>query len=220
MKHSRFTRPRLAGPILAALLLTGGGAASPGDPSDALGQPITKVAPSYPEDARQAGVQGTVVLNVSIDETGHPTAVEVIKGHELLREAARTAVRQWRWEPVRVDGKPLAVAGTVTVNFRLNGGGAKADPPSDPAAPTLTIRKKVPPQYPEQARAEGVQGPVTLKVVIDTDGRPIEVTATEGHDLLRPAATEAVRQWQWEPVRVEGRLVKYTTTVTVTFRLN
>lgn len=77
------------------------------------------VPPDYPELARRARVQGTVVLECTIAPSGQVADVVARRGHPLLTEAAVTAVRQWLYTPTRVGRRPVAVLLTVTVHFRL-----------------------------------------------------------------------------------------------------
>lgn len=81
---------------------------------------LHSVPPVYPELARQARVQGTVVLECTISPEGRVTDVRVLRGVPLLDEAARDAVRQWVYTPTLLDGRPVPVIMTVTVNFRLS----------------------------------------------------------------------------------------------------
>lgn len=81
---------------------------------------LRSVPPVYPELARQARVQGTVVLECTISPEGRVTDVRVLRGVPLLDEAARDAVRQWVYTPTLLDGRPVPVIMTVTVNFRLS----------------------------------------------------------------------------------------------------
>ena len=81
---------------------------------------LVGVPPSYPDDAAQAKVQGAVVLDVVIDAEGVPTDVQVAKGVPMLDAAAIEAVRQWRYEPTLMNGVPVPIAMTVTVNFTLD----------------------------------------------------------------------------------------------------
>jgi TonB family protein len=81
---------------------------------------LRSVPPVYPELARQARVQGTVVLECTISPEGRVTDVRVLRGAPLLDEAAIDAVRQWVYTPTLLEGKPVPVIMTVTVNFRLN----------------------------------------------------------------------------------------------------
>ena len=89
-------------------------------PNDAMQQRIRHlVPPEYPEDARQAGVQGTVVLNAVVNPQGAVTGVKFVSGPEQLSPAAIDAVRWWRYEPYLVNGEPATVETTVAVDFRL-----------------------------------------------------------------------------------------------------
>ena len=89
-------------------------------PNDAMQQRIRHlVPPEYPEDARQAGVQGTVVLDAVVNPQGAVTRVKFVSGPEQLSPAAIDAVRWWRYEPYLVNGQPATVETTVAVDFRL-----------------------------------------------------------------------------------------------------
>jgi TonB family protein len=83
---------------------------------------VHKVAPQYPADAKEEGVQGVVVLDALIGEDGSIRETTVQEGADArLVEAARTAVAQWRYEPVKdEDGNPIELLFTVTINFKLN----------------------------------------------------------------------------------------------------
>lgn len=82
---------------------------------------IRKVLPEYGALARNARVEGDVILEVNVDEEGNVAAVRVIKGHPLLEAAAVQAVRQWKYSPTLLNGEPVPVISTVTVIFRLHG---------------------------------------------------------------------------------------------------
>jgi TonB family protein len=81
---------------------------------------INRVAPEYPPLARQAGVQGTVVLHAMIGSDGKIAQLLVLSGHPLLIQAALVAVRQWTYKPTLLDGKPVEVETTITVPFALD----------------------------------------------------------------------------------------------------
>ena len=80
---------------------------------------IRRVAPIYPPLARQARIEGTVVLNVIVSKAGEVRATEVISGHPMLVPSALEAVKQWRYTPYLQDGEPVEVATPVQVNFRI-----------------------------------------------------------------------------------------------------
>lgn len=77
-----------------------------------------KVEPIYPKGAKKAGIRGAVLLQVTIDETGHVSDVKVIGGDPLLSEAAADAVRQWEYEPTILNGQPVPVIATVNFTIR------------------------------------------------------------------------------------------------------
>ena len=80
---------------------------------------IRKIDPLYPPLARTARIQGVVSLEVRIDEEGNVASVDVLSGPPLLREAAVTAVRQWKYSPTILNGEPYPVLANVTVRFVL-----------------------------------------------------------------------------------------------------
>jgi protein TonB len=80
---------------------------------------LKNVAPVYPDIAKQARVQGVVILECTISPQGRVTDVKVLRGIPLLDEAAKEAVRQWVYSPTLLNGVPVPVIMTVTVNFRL-----------------------------------------------------------------------------------------------------
>jgi len=79
---------------------------------------IHRVPAVYPEAAKKAGIEGTVVLSVSLDEKGQVIRARVIKSIPELDEAALEAVRQWKYEPMTVDGNPRPIVFTVEVEFK------------------------------------------------------------------------------------------------------
>lgn len=80
---------------------------------------IKEIKPIYPEIARQARVQGEVVIQTYIDEEGQVYIAKVIKSIPLLDEAAIDAVRQWKYSPAKLNGKPVRVQNVITITFRL-----------------------------------------------------------------------------------------------------
>lgn len=81
---------------------------------------IKMVNPKYPKEALKAGIDGIVVLEITIDKNGWVTAAKIIDGHELLRLAALDAVKVWKYEPFYTDGEPHSATFTVTVKFNLD----------------------------------------------------------------------------------------------------
>lgn len=86
------------------------------------GNLIHRVNPEYPTLARQARIQGTVVLRAVIDREGRIKDLQVLSGHPMLVKAAIDAVSQWRYRPHYLNEQPVEVETQVTVNFTLAGG--------------------------------------------------------------------------------------------------
>ena len=81
---------------------------------------IDRVVPRYPPNARRAGAAGAVVIRGIVRRDGTIDEIEIIKDQPYgLGEAARDAVRRWRFRPATYQGEPIDVYYTVTVNFRL-----------------------------------------------------------------------------------------------------
>lgn len=81
-----------------------------------------KVMPTYPNLARQAHVQGMVVLDVDISKEGAIESLRTVSGHPMLIPAAIDAVKQWRYKPYLLNGSPVPVQTQVTVSFNLSSG--------------------------------------------------------------------------------------------------
>ena len=80
---------------------------------------IHKFLPEYPQSAKQAGVQGTVVLGATVGPEGNVERLKPVKGPTALSQAAMDAVRWWRYDPYLVNGQAVAVETTVELDFRL-----------------------------------------------------------------------------------------------------
>jgi protein TonB len=88
---------------------------------------IKRVTPPYPPEAQAAGVQGMVIMEATIGADGKVTDVRVLRSIPLLDQAATDAVRQWEYTPTVLNGTPVPVIMTVTLNFTLT-------PPAPPPA--------------------------------------------------------------------------------------
>jgi protein TonB len=75
--------------------------------------------PEYPQLARTAHVQGVVMLEAVINERGTIERIKVLKSIPLLDGAAIAAVKDWRYTPTLLNGVPVSVLMTITVNFTL-----------------------------------------------------------------------------------------------------
>src|SRR5208282_2696949 len=83
---------------------------------------IKRVQPTYPQLAKQARIQGHVLLQAEISKDGTIQNLQLISGHPMLAPAAIEAVKQWRYKPYLLNGEPVAVETQVDVVFSLSGG--------------------------------------------------------------------------------------------------
>jgi len=198
------------------------------------GMVVKKVQPQYPGEAKAQKIQGQVVLKATIDKEGNVANLQLISGHPMLAPAAIEAVKQWKYRPYLLNGNPLEVETSVTVNFTLAdaapGEDVAADNPEGAQAASQHARvsqavmaalvaNKVQPEYPADARSQRIQGVVLLKAIIDKEGNVANLQLISGHPALAPAAIEAVKQWKYRPYQLNGEPVEVETTVTVNFTL-
>ncbi len=81
---------------------------------------IHRVEPTYPPLARQARIQGDVVLSAVIDTNGAIKNLQLVSGHPMLVPEAIAAVKQWRYKPYLLNGQPVEVETTIKVIFTLS----------------------------------------------------------------------------------------------------
>ncbi len=210
---------------------------------------VKNVDPVYPPLARQARIQGAVILQVEINKSGDVENVQLFSGHPMLATAAIDAVRQCKYKPYLLNGQPVEVETRVTVNFALPNthpaegvvgdmpGGVPPDAPSaiKSVSPLHALRpgvvrvsqgvmaerviSKVPPDYPPDAQQARIQGTVVLRVNIDKEGNVSNIQLISGHPILAPAAINSVKQWKYKPYLLNGTPVEVETQVTVNFTL-
>ena len=83
------------------------------------GMLMTPIRPAYPAIAKAAGIQGTVIVEAVISRNGTIESLRVVSGPEILRQAAMQAIQAARYQPYRLNGEPVEVETTITVNFKL-----------------------------------------------------------------------------------------------------
>ena len=119
----------------------------------AIAQPqkIKDVRPVYPADAQSARAQGVVIVEATIGANGTIQDAKVLRSIPLLDAAALEAVRQWEFTPTLLNGVPVPVIMTVTVNFTLDSpsipapssGTAPVPPPAAQSRPVITITNAI-----------------------------------------------------------------------------
>jgi TonB family protein len=136
-------------------------------------------------------------ITYSIDPINR-TAVKSVTGSFMTASGARGAVSSMALPVPPVTGKQI----------RVSGAGLQG-----------SATKKVAPAYPPIAKAARAQGAVQVNVTIDENGNVISAEAVSGHPLLRDAAIEAARQWQFKPTLLGGEAVKVQGLLTFNFTL-
>jgi len=85
------------------------------------GNAISQPKPIYPAIAKSARISGSVVLAATISKNGNIENLRLISGHPMLVPAAMDAVKQWRYKPYMLNGEPVEVETSITVNFTIGG---------------------------------------------------------------------------------------------------
>jgi TonB family protein len=83
------------------------------------GHAVFRAEPLYPAVAKNERVSGTVIVEVTVSETGNVMSARAVCGPDLLVPAAVDAARRWRFSPTLLSGVPVKVIGTITFNFHL-----------------------------------------------------------------------------------------------------
>jgi TonB family protein len=193
--------------------------------------------PEYPAEAKAAGLEGTVYVNVVIDESGNVISAvastdthkvyrskgeqageqEVPPADPILRDAAERAALQAKFSPTRLSGQPVKVAGTIVYNFVIQSSTIVDLSKGDVEVLNGKAVSLPRPEYPAAARAVKAGGAVSVKVIVDEGGEVISATAVSGHPLLRAAAVEAAKLAKFSPTIVEGRTAKVVGFLTYNF---
>ncbi|HEY1212781.1 MAG TPA: energy transducer TonB, partial [Bryobacteraceae bacterium] len=186
------------------------------------GQIVTKVNPKYPEDARKARIQGTVVLNAIIGKTGDVMSLQVASGPTELRNSAVEAVQQWKYKPYLLNGQPTEVSTTISVTYSISDEPSAVAPcTSQTSGCTMPVLlSAVEPEYPSQAREAKSSGVVIVSLAVDEKGNPrdVAVLSPAGHGFDEKAV-EAVRRYKFQPATKYGLPTVAELKVTVNFQL-
>ncbi|MDP9130083.1 MAG: energy transducer TonB [Gemmatimonadota bacterium] len=201
------------------------------------GKALSLPKPEYPAEAKTAGLEGMVFVDVEIDEagtvfsavaatdtrkvaksrSGEAEQTDIEPADPILRDAAEQAALQAKFSPTLLNGAPVKVSGTIVYNF------VARSSTSDRLAnvnggvlngKALSLPK---PPYPAAAIAVRAQGPVVVQITIDENGDVISASAVSGHPLLRAAAVEAARAAKFSPTLLSGQPVRVAGVLTYNF---
>jgi TonB family protein len=186
-----------------------------------MGRPISQPLPTYPEQARRLGVQGSVILRGVIAADGRIKQVHALEGDPALAQPAVDAMKNWLYAPTYLDRVPVEMETIDELKFSMG----KSEQVSAPLhIPDGAVRgrpiSQPLPTYPEQARRLGVQGSVILRGVIAVDGRVKQLRLVQGNPLLAQCALEAVSNWHFGTSYLNRVPIEVETTMVVTFKLH
>ena len=124
VRSNRETPMKLKWQVIAALVLFACVGLSQDAPkkitrAEAMNAVASKVQPENPPMAKQMRIQGTVELEVLIEENGSVKKVDIVSGNAMLTSSAAQAVRLWKFKPFLEEGKAVAVVAPITLNFKM-----------------------------------------------------------------------------------------------------
>lgn len=198
----------------------------------AIHQPVGR----YPDAARRAGIQGTVVIDITVDKNGNVTHERLVSGPPALVQSALDNVKQWRFAPSTLLPARTRIKVTYTLSDHHS---AHASAPRaqnagrENAAVDASLAKQhsvVPPHaefsphpsYTPQALKAHLSGTVVLAVSISADGNvkeAKEITKPIGMGLDE-SALNTIRKWKFTPAERDGKPVPVNTKIQVTFHDN
>ncbi len=192
-------------------------------------QPVSQKAPTYTKEACEAKVEGTAIARCIITEEGALRSCHLLKGLPHLDEAILAALREWKYVPAVMNGKPVAVSYVLTIHIepppcfeRSKGAEARARarssaPPvewnSDMTRPTLLEGK--PPTYSPEAMAQKAEGPVRANCIVTEEGRLEQCLIAEGSPLIASAVLAVLPEWRFTPATLNGRPVRVIYTIPI-----
>lgn len=200
----------------------------------------------YPEIARKAGMEETVIVQVYVDEHGEVADATVLRtkngGEPGFKEAALAAVKKVKWQPALWKGKPVAVQVAIPVIFQLASDGVSSpdkepkvfqfsipnnkvkfqpfDEAPQPVGGFTAIQKNL--QYPVIARKAGIEGRVVINILVSAQGEIADAVVMKslGHSGCDEAAINALKSVKWRPAKNKGQAVEIWVAIPVEFKLS
>ncbi len=200
------------------------------------GKAVSLPKPEYPVELRDAGIEGTVAVNVVIDEAGNVISAEAdlndqrvrkdADGNVMepavldaqLRASAENAARAAKFSPTVLNGVGVTIKGKIVYNFSAKAS-VQTNLPKTVTGGILNGKAtSLPkPEYPAAAKAVMAGGAVSVQVTVNESGDVISATAVSGHPLLRSSAEAAAMQAKFSPTFLSGVPVKISGVLTYNF---
>jgi TonB family protein len=210
------------------------------------GRLVYRVDPQYPKEAQKQKIQGTVVLQVTVEKNGNVDDIAILSGDLTLADAAVDAVSAWKFEPYTQNGSSVQVRQTMVFSFDPANKIGELDAQLPP--PTLAVGSPIPwrrekssgeeaydvghgvtapraiyapdPPYDENARKAMYQGTSLLSLIIGADGQPRNIRVIRGlGKALDVKAVETVSKWKFQPGTKDGKPVAVYAVIEVRFQL-
>ncbi|HEX9927274.1 MAG TPA: TonB family protein [Pyrinomonadaceae bacterium] len=177
--------------------------------------------PAYPKAAKKANVSGTVTVQVKIDKAGNVIEAKACSGNPLLRKSAVEAAGQAKINPTILSGTAVNVSGILVYYFASEeASGEYFEIPCETAKiyQTFILNNKAiflaKPEYPQELKADGITGSVSVWVALDERGKVVSASAFSGHSELRKHALEAVKKSKFKriircgaPIKINGMVI-------------
>jgi TonB family protein len=192
------------------------------------------VKPEYPGSSGKIKTDMTVYLTADVDQEGRVKDVHLVWSDPSFGEAAASAVRQWVFEPVLVDGKPVEATHAIEIVFRYKGKNTMAKAWLYPDEFRILNKKpknvklenipepklvhEVKPIYPKSARLQNIEGDIAMEALFSESGRIEAILLWTAIPYLDEAAMEAVSQWVYEPRIIDNKLRKIITRIYIRFQ--
>jgi TonB family protein len=210
-------------------------------PGVIAGSRINFAEPIYPDVAKKAKLNGTVVLDAIIGKDGKMKSLHVLTStNPMFNNSAMEAVQHWTYKPYLLNGQPTEVDTTITVNYALTPSPTpEPSPAPNPSASNSqssampnqamhiggNIKKPIviyqtEPEYSQQAKDAKFSGDVEVYLVVDTNGRPSHVRVVRSVGMgLDEKAVQAVRQYRFKPATLDGKPVPVDLYIDVNFAM-
>ncbi len=175
---------------------------------------IKSERPPYPQAARRAGWEGTVVLRITVGTGGGVEHVVTQKstGFDALDESAMESVKRWQFDPAKDGEFPVSAVVDLPIRFDLDEYGiqfSKEEPEPEPEPepikekkPARLVKSERPP-YPQEARKQGWEGTVLLRITVGTGGdvENVKIRESSGFPELDESAAQSVKTWRFDPAK-------------------
>ena len=187
-------------------------------------QPISgdNSAPTYPDEAIQKKIEGTVWIKIWIDKEGKPKQAVVLKSDaEIFNQPSIDAAMKWRFTPAILKGKPVDVWVSIPFKFKLSHDVEPKD--------SITVDQQAQPKkgntpapfYPQEAKQKKIEGTVWIKLWVDEQGNAKKAIVVKSEsELLNQASVDAAMKWKFTPALIKEKPVAVWVTVPFKFKLD